>query len=359
MRKGGEKVDKTVAVAMSGGVDSSVAAYLLRQQGCPLVGVTLRLHGCAGMEDVTDARTVAQQLGMEHHVFDLSDHFRTCVMDRFASEYELGRTPNPCVECNRTVKFGALLDRAEALGCAEVATGHYVRMDYDGPSGRWLLKTALYPEKDQSYVLYCLTQEQLSRSRFPLGGLSKEEIRTIAAEQKLVNARKGDSQDICFIPDGDYAAFIRRHTGKDYPAGDFVSPQGTVLGRHEGIIAYTLGQRRGLGVSSADGRLYVTGIDPAANTVTLGKNEDLFARTLEATRINFIPCDRLDAPLRVQAKARYRQPARPAVVEQVGEDRLRVTFDTPQRAVTPGQAVVLYDGEIVVGGGTIDRVLEE
>lgn len=359
MRKGGEKVDKMVAVAMSGGVDSSVAAYLLREQGYSLVGVTLRLHGCAGMDDVSDARTVAQQLGMEHHVFDLSNHFRTCVMDHFVSEYELGRTPNPCVECNRTVKFGALLERAGALGCTQVATGHYARLDYDAPSGRWLLKTARYPEKDQSYVLYCLTQDQLSHSRFPLGGLSKEEIRAIALEQGLVNARKGDSQDICFIPDGDYAAFIRRHTGKDYPAGDFISPQGMVLGRHEGIIAYTLGQRRGLGVSSADGRLYVTKIDPAGNTVTLGKNEDLFARTLEANHVNFIPCDRLDAPVRVQAKARYRQTAQPAVVEQVGEDRIRVTFDVPQRAITPGQAVVLYDGEIVVGGGTIDRVLEE
>lgn len=359
MCKGGEEVEKRVAVAMSGGVDSSVAAYLLREQGRSLMGVTLQLHGCTGMEDVSDARAVAAQLGIDHHVFDLTQHFRTCVMDHFISEYEQGRTPNPCVECNRRVKFGALLDKSAQLGCAGVATGHYARLDYDAASGRWLLKTALYPEKDQSYVLYCLTQSQLSRSRFPLGGLSKDEIRAIAMEQKLVNARKGDSQDICFIPDGDYAAFIRRHTGKDYPAGDFVSPQGTVLGQHEGIISYTLGQRRGLGVSSADGRLYVTKIDPEDNRVTLGKNEDLFARTLEADHINFIPFDRLSGPLRVQAKARYRQTAQPAVVEQVGEDRIRVTFDQPQRAITPGQAVVLYDGDIVIGGGTIHRVLEE
>ena len=359
MYKGGEEVDKRVAVAMSGGVDSSVAAYLLREQGCSLVGVTLQLLGCAGMEDVSDARAVAEQLGIDHHVFDLSQHFHTCVMEHFVSEYEQGRTPNPCVECNRRVKFGALLDKSAQLGCAGVATGHYARLDYDAASGRWLLKTALYPEKDQSYVLYCLTQSQLSRSRFPLGGLSKDEIRAIAMEQKLVNARKGDSQDICFIPDGDYAAFIRHHTGKDYPAGDFINPQGTVLGQHEGIISYTLGQRRGLGVSSADGRLYVTKIDPESNRVTLGKNEDLFARTLEADHINFIPFDSLNGPLRVQAKARYRQPAQPAVVEQVGEDRIRVTFDQPQRAITPGQAVVLYDGDIVVGGGTIHRVLEE
>jgi tRNA-specific 2-thiouridylase len=280
-------------------------------------------------------------------------------MDHFVSEYERGRTPNPCVECNRRVKFGALLDKASELGCKGVATGHYARLDYDAPSGRWLLKTAVHPEKDQSYVLYCLTQSQLSFSRFPLGGLSKEDIRTIALEQKLVNARKGDSQDICFIPDGDYAAFIRRHTGKDYPAGDFIAPDGRVLGRHEGIIAYTLGQRRGLGVSSANGRLYVTNIDPTANTVTLSDNDALFARTVEANGLNFIPFDKLNAPLRVQAKARYRHSAQSATVEQIGEDRIRVTFDQPQRAMTPGQAVVLYDGDIVVGGGTIDKVLED
>lgn len=352
-------MDGRLAVAMSGGVDSSVAAYLLREQGYPLVGVTLRLHDCAGMDDVSDAREMARQMGMEHHVFDLSDHFRACVVDPFVCDYEQGRTPNPCVACNRRVKFGALLDKAETLGCKAVATGHYARLDYDAPSGRWLLKTALHPEKDQSYVLYCLTQSQLQRSRFPLGGRSKEEIRSIALEQGLVSARKRDSQDICFIPDGDYAAFIRRYTGKNYPAGDFIAPDGRVLGRHEGIIAYTLGQRRGLGVSSADGRLYVTGIDPEGNTVTLSGNAALFARTLEAGHVNFIPFDKLNAPLRVQAKTRYRQTAQPATVEQVGEDRIRVTFDQPQRAMTPGQAVVLYDGDVVVGGGTIDKVLEE
>ena len=348
-----------LAVAMSGGVDSSVAAYLLREQGFHPVGVTLRLHHCTGMDDVTDAQTMAGQLGLDHHVFDLSDHFRSCVMDHFVSEYEQGRTPNPCVECNRRVKFGLLLDKAEDLGCPAVATGHYARLDYDAPSGRRLLKTALHPEKDQSYVLYCLTQDQLSRSRFPLGSLSKEEIRSIAAEQNLISAHKRDSQDICFIPDGDYASFIRRHTGKDYPSGSFVDPAGRVLGQHEGIIAYTLGQRRGLGVSSANGRLYVTKIDPASNTVTLSGNDALFTRTVEADGVNFIPFDRLNAPLRVQAKARYRHTAQPAVVEQIGPDRIRVTFDRPQRAMTPGQAVVLYDGEIVVGGGTIDKVLEE
>lgn len=352
-------MDNRLAVAMSGGVDSSVAAYLLREQGFHPVGVTLRLHPCAGMDDVTDARAMAGQLGLAHHVFDLSDHFRTCVMDHFVSEYEQGRTPNPCVECNRKVKFGLLLDKAGELGCRAVATGHYARLDYDAPSGRWLLKTALHPEKDQSYVLYCLTQDQLSRSRFPLGGLSKEEIRSIAAQQDLISAHKRDSQDICFIPDGDYASFIRRHTGRNYPSGSFIDPSGKVLGRHEGIIAYTLGQRRGLGVSSANGRLYVTKIDPTANTVTLSDNGALFARTVEADGVNFIPFDQLNAPLRVQAKARYRHAAQPATVEQIGPDRIRVTFDRPQRAMTPGQAVVLYDGDMVIGGGTIDKVLED
>ena len=350
---GGENVTDKIAVAMSGGVDSSVAAWLIKQMGHRPEAVTLRLHDCGG-DEVSDARAVAQQLGMEHHVFDLSDHFRACVMDQFVTEYERGRTPNPCVECNRRVKFGALLDKAGELGCERVATGHYARLEHHAPSGRWLLRTALHPEKDQSYVLYCLTQQQLARSMFPLGGLSKQEIRDIALEQGLVSARKRDSQDICFIPDGDYAAFIRRHTGRDYPAGDFIDPTGRVLGRHEGIVAYTLGQRRGMGVSSANGRLYVTGIDPAANTVTLGDNAALFAKTLEADRINLIPCEALTAPLRVQAKTRYRQQAQPATVEQVGEDRIRVTFDQPQRAITPGQAVVLYDGDVVIGGGTID-----
>ena len=348
-----------LAVAMSGGVDSSVAAYLLQEQGHGLLGLTLRLHPWSDPTDEKDAAAVAARLGFDHRVLDEGEAFCRCVMDPFAAAYEMGRTPNPCIACNRHVKFGILLERACALGCDGVATGHYIRKSYDAAAGRWLLHTALHPEKDQSYVLYCLTQAQLAGSEFPLGGLSKEEIRAIALEQGLVSARRKDSQDICFIPDGDHAAFIRRHTGRNYPAGDFIDPEGRVLGRHEGIVRYTVGQRRGLGVSSANGRLYVTRVDPADNTVTLGENQALFSRTLEADGINFIPLDRLDAPLRVQAKVRYRQPAQPAVVEQIGPDRIRVTFDSPQRAVTAGQAVVLYDGDLVLGGGTIDRTVEE
>ena len=348
-----------LAVAMSGGVDSSVAAYLLREQGHELLGLTLRLHPWGDPADEMDAAAVAARLGFAHRTLDESEAFCRCVMDPFVTEYETGRTPNPCVACNRSIKFGVLLERAGELGCGGVATGHYVRREYDAGAERWLLKTALHPEKDQSYVLYCLTQRQLAGSEFPLGGLAKDEIRAIALEQELVSARRRDSQDICFVPDGDHAAFIARHTGRDYPAGDFVSPDGRVLGRHEGIVRYTIGQRRGLGVSSADGRLYVSRIDPEGNTVTLADNAALFSRVLEADGVNLIPVDRLDAPLRVQAKVRYRQQGQSATVEQIAPDRIRVTFDQPQRAVTPGQAVVLYDGDVVIGGGTIQRVMEE
>ncbi|MBQ3134288.1 MAG: tRNA 2-thiouridine(34) synthase MnmA [Oscillospiraceae bacterium] len=344
-----------VAVAMSGGVDSSAAAVLLGRQGYDLLGVTLRLHECAGSE-AEDAARVAAQLGFAHHTVDLSGEFCRRVKDPFAADYRQGRTPNPCIACNRHIKFGALLDRVLELGADRLATGHYARIERDGGSGRWLLKTALHPEKDQSYVLYCLNQHQLGHTLFPLGGLSKQEIRDLAAQSGLITAHKGDSQDICFIPDGDYARFICRYTGQNPVPGDFVSPDGRVLGQHEGVIRYTLGQRRGIGVSSANGRLYVTDICPAENKVTLSGPEDLMATTLEATDLNFIPFDKMDKPVRVQAKSRYRQPAQPAVAEQIGPDRLRVTFDAPQRAMTPGQAVVLYDGDVVLGGGTIHSV---
>ena len=348
-----------IAVAMSGGVDSSAAAWLLKQQGYELLGVTLTLFDspCSGQpgnqQDVEDAQAVAAQLGVPHHVFHMAQCFRSQVMDRFVAAYEAGATPNPCVVCNRYIKFGALLDQARGLGAQAVATGHYAQIEFEQGSGRWLLKKAAHPEKDQSYVLYSLTQDQLSASRFPLGGLSKPEIREIAEQNGLVNARKRESQDICFIPDGDYASFIRRHTGKMYPFGPFVDQEGKVLGTHEGIIAYTVGQRRGLGVSSNQGRLYVKEVRPADNTVVLSDNQALFCRTLTANDLNLIALPRLDAPIRLKAKVRYRQQEQPCTVEQTGEDTIRVTFDQPQRAITPGQAVVLYDGDVVVGGATI------
>lgn len=356
------------AVGMSGGVDSSVAAWLLKEQGYDVMGVTMRLFGneilavqgesrCCSLDDVEDARAVARRLEIPHYVFNFGEPFRRCVMEPFAAAYERGETPNPCVECNRCLKFGAMLQRGRELNWEKIATGHYVRLEQDGGSGRWYLKRAAHREKDQSYVLWSLDQEQLEHSLFPLGGLSKDEVRQIAQEQGFVTARKGDSQDICFIPDGDYAAFIRRFTGRDYPAGPFVDEAGRVLGTHEGIIAYTIGQRRGLGVSSNHGRLYVKQVRPGDNTVVLGDNSSLFAATLEAEHINLMACERFTAPVRLTAKVRYRMTEQPCTVEQTGEDTIRVTFDSPQRAITPGQSVVLYEGETVVGGGVIRRVL--
>ena len=346
---------ETLAIAMSGGVDSSAAACLLQEQGYTLVGLTMKLFSRPDevWHDGEDARAVARQLGFPHQIVDLSSSFRAQVMDSFAAAYEAGSTPNPCVTCNRRVKFGALLQTAQALGCEKIATGHYARVEYDSGSGRFLLKKALHPEKDQSYVLSVLTQEQLSKTVLPLGALSKEEIREIARSRGLATAHKSDSQDICFIPDGDYGAFIRRHTGRDYPSGPFLASDGTPLGTHTGIIDYTVGQRRGLGVSSNKGRLYVKEIRPKDNAVILSDNESLFARTLTAGNLNLIPCDQLSGPVRLRAKIRYRMAEQPCTVEQTGPGTIRLTFDEPQRAITPGQTVVLYDGDTVVGGATI------
>lgn len=346
---------ETLAIAMSGGVDSSAAACLLLEQGYELVGLTMKLFSRPGdvWHDGEDAQAVARQLGFPHHMVDLSPCFCTQVMDAFAAAYEAGCTPNPCVTCNRHIKFGALLDEAVKLGCGELATGHYARVEYDAGSGRYLLKKASRPEKDQSYVLSTLTQAQLSRTLLPLGELSKEEIRDIAHSRGLVTAHKSDSQDICFIPDGDYGAFIRSHTGKDYPAGPFLDEDGSLLGRHTGIIDYTVGQRRGLGVSSNHGRLYVKEIRPSDNAVILSGNESLFARTLTAGDLNLIPCAQLSGAVRLRAKIRYRMTEQPCTVEQTGPSTIRLTFDEPQRAITPGQTVVLYDGDTVVGGAVI------
>lgn len=352
-------METKVAVAMSGGVDSSAAAWLLREQGWALAGVTMDLTGegaCAPA--VRDARAVAEQLGIPHHTLALCQAFREAVIDPFVREYEAGRTPNPCVVCNRRLKFGALLERCRELGLDAVATGHYVRLDYDPGSGRYLLKKASHLDKDQSYVLYSLTQDQLAHSRFPLGALSKEEVRALALEAGLPCAHWEESQDICFIPDGDYGTFLRRYTGRDYPSGPYLDEAGSVLGRHTGIIDYTVGQRRGLRVSSNTGRLYVKEVRPGDNTVVLSDNAALYGRTLEANRLNLIPCTRLDGPVRLRAKIRYRMAEQPCTVEQTGEEAIRLVFDQPQRAITPGQTAVFYDGDTVVGGAIIERSMD-
>lgn len=350
-------------VAMSGGVDSSVAALLVQQAGFDAMGITLRLYEnedagipqgqtCCSLDDVNDARAVAARLSMPFYVLNFKEDFRHEVMDRFTAAYERGETPNPCIDCNRYIKFGKLMRRAKELGCDYVATGHYARVEHDEKSGRWLLKKGIDASKDQSYVLYSLTQDELSHLLLPLGGLTKEESRKIAEEHGFVNARKRDSQDICFVPDGDYAAFIRRHTGRDFPPGEFIGTAGEHYGTHKGVIEYTVGQRKGLGLSFPQ-PMYVCKVDPGRNEVTLGKHEELFSKELTANQINLISVAELREPMRVKAKIRYRQAEQPATVVQTDKDTLHVIFDEPQRAITCGQAVVLYDGDTVVGGGTI------
>ena len=352
-----------IYVAMSGGVDSSVSALLLQQQGCQLSGVNLRLfHNedlgesrektCCSLSDAEDARMVARRLGFPFYVFDFSQIFRDTVIQEFVEAYQLGRTPNPCVVCNRSVKFDALLHRVLALHGDFLATGHYAQIVRDPDTGRYLLKRGVDRSKDQSYFLYMLTQEQLSHTCFPLGGLHKSQVRQIAAEHGLINASKRDSQDICFVPDGDYAAFIERATGHSSPAGPFLDENGRVLGQHKGLIRYTRGQHKGLGLSTEQ-PLYVLDKDAETNAILLGPDKALWDNTLTAAQVNWISIPALTAPMAVTVKTRYSQREASAIIEPLPEGRVKVIFDEPQRAVTAGQAVVFYDGELVVGGGTI------
>jgi tRNA-specific 2-thiouridylase len=350
-------------IAMSGGVDSSVAAYLMKEQGYDCIGVTMKLYElpedvdpgkrtCCALSDTEDARSVATRLGMPFYVFNMEEQFRSCVIGKFVQTYLDGNTPNPCIDCNRYMKFDELWKRAKALGMNYVVSGHYARVEQDADTGRYLLKKGLDDTKDQSYVLYSMTQEQLAHTRFPLGSYRKSQIREIAEAQGFLNAHKADSQDICFVPDGDYASFIEGYTGEKSTPGNFVLRDGTVVGKHKGQIHYTLGQRRGLGVSYKES-LYVCGKSKADNTVILGRNSDLFCSEFDMNDINLIAFDTITEPIRCKVKTRYRHKEQWATVSAAGDDRLHVVFDEPQRAITPGQAAVLYDEDVVLGGGTI------
>ena len=347
---------KKALIAMSGGVDSSVAAYLMQQEGFDCGGAIMRLWEDGSSTAAADAKAVADRLGMDFHILDATAPFRQLVVDYFIRSYEAGLTPNPCIRCNRHLKFTYFLDRALELGYDHIATGHYAKIRQDDATGRFLLCKAADEAKDQSYFLSCLSQHQLSHAHFPLGELTKEAARQIAEEQGLVTARKKDSQDICFVPDGDYVAFMKRCTGKEYPAGDYLDLSGKVVGRHCGAVCYTLGQRKGLGIALG-APVYVCGKDMEANTVTVGPESALFATALRAVDWSWFPFEALTEPIRVMAKARYRHIPQPATVYPEENGSARVVFDTPQRAMTPGQTVALYDGDRVVGGGVITEIL--
>lgn len=353
-----------ILIAMSGGVDSSVTAALMKEAGNECMGVTMKLYdnediyisrekSCCTVDDIEDARAVANRMDIPYYVVNFKDDFKCKVMDRFVDSYLQGITPNPCIDCNRHLKFTQLYEKAKELGCDAIATGHYATVMWDEMRGRYVLRKAANPEKDQSYVLYSLTQEQLSHTIFPLGVYPKEKVRELAEESGLINARKKDSQDICFIPDGDYKKFIENYRGNVSLPGNFVLEDGTVIGQHKGIIYYTIGQRKGLGIS-AKAPLFVKEIRPETNEVVLSDNDALFTDTLYASNFNWIAVEglRQGETLNCLAKIRYKHKESPATVTAEG-DLIKVVFDEPQRAITKGQAVVLYDGDIVVGGGTI------
>lgn len=350
-------MDKSVLVGMSGGVDSAVAAALLLEQGYRVVGCTLRLWdgpaadgGCCSLEDVEDARSTARRLGIDYYVFNFSGTFRAQVVEDFIRCYRAGDTPNPCVRCNRYAKFPALLRRADDLGIGHIATGHYARVGRE--DGRWTLRKGLDGRKDQSYFLYPLPQETLSRLLLPLGGLDKAAVRAIAEERGLASAHKRDSQDICFVPGGDYAGFLEER-GVEFPPGDFVDIDGNVLGRHHGLARYTTGQRRGLGIGGSAEPLYVLRKDAASNTVVLGRETGLYTSAAEAEDFQWVSLPPGDAPLAVAAKTRYSQTEARGVLYPESGTRVRVAFEKPQRAVTRGQSLVAYRGDTVIGGGII------
>lgn len=335
---------------MSGGVDSSVTAQLLIEEGFETAGATLCLCGINDEQNCSDAAQVCEKIGIPHYVFDLKEDFNKYVISDFTQQYINGKTPNPCIECNRNIKFGKMIDIAIEYGYEKIATGHYARVEER--NGRYLLLRAKDATKDQSYVLYMLSQEQLSHCVFPLGELSKSEVREIAQKNGFINAQRPDSQDICFVPDGDYAGFIENNTGFTSVEGDYVDICGNVLGKHKGVIHYTIGQRKGLGIALGKPAFVIDKNSPT-NSVVLGDEEHLFKTEVIVENVNFIPFDELKCEQRVTAKLRYRHNAQPAVIIPDGENRVKIIFDEPQRAPSPGQAAVFYDGDIVVGGGTI------
>ena len=357
------KQDKRVLMAMSGGVDSSVSALVLRDAGYDVEGVTLKLFDnadacienektCCSLKDAEDAFQVCLSLGIPHCVYNFTRTFNRDVIDRFCDAYLSGRTPNPCIDCNRYVKFAALQQRRRELGYDYVATGHYARICYNDATGRFELRRGVDANKDQSYVLFHLDQDTLAHMLFPLGELTKPEVRVLARENGFINAEKSESQDICFVPDGDYATFIAKRTGHSFDAGDIVDRSGTVLGSHSGLIHYTIGQRKGIGVAAPE-PLYVFHKDAASNRLVVDTDANTLCSSIEVEDVNFVARESLVAPERFTVKTHYRQVARPGTVEQVDDARIRIVFEEPQRACAPGQAAVVYDGDAVVCGGTI------
>lgn len=353
-------MDKTL-IAMSGGVDSAVAAFLIKQQGDDACGITLKLiddtddsfsPSCCTDDDIKDAQAIAKKLDIPHYLYNFCENFKECVIDKFVNTYLQGGTPNPCVDCNRYVKFCEVLNKADEMGFTHVATGHYAICEYDNKRKRYILKKAADESKDQSYVLYSLTQEQLSKIKFPLGKLSKTDVRKIAEENEFVNADKADSQDICFVKDDDYASFIEKYTGNKSKTGDFVDLSGNVLGKHKGHIHYTIGQRKGLGLSVPES-VYVLKKDIDSNIVTVDTKEHLFKNELFAKDVNLISCDEITDGMDVTIRTRYKQKETPAKLYAMADGNIHVKFSEPIKAIAPGQAVVFYDGDIVVGGGTI------
>jgi tRNA-specific 2-thiouridylase len=367
-------IPETIAVAMSGGVDSSTVAAMLRADGHNVIGLTMQLWNqrrlagregmpesvqgrCCSLDDVYDARCVAQQIGIPYYVVNHEERFERDVIRPFVEEYVSGRTPIPCSLCNNHLKFDQLLVVAQQIGAERVATGHYARVAFDDARGRWLLKRPADSSKDQTYFLFGLTQEQLSRTIFPLGEMTKPEVRKLARQHGLALAEKPDSQEICFVPGGDYKRFIDAYLAEQGEAlpdtsGDLVTTNGEVIGEHGGVHNFTVGQRKGLGVATGS-PLYVIQISGANKQVIVGGEENLYSRTLRARRVNLIAVDDLREPLRVTVKIRHRHEPAAATIERTGDDGILATFDEPQRAITPGQAAVFYDGDTVVGGGWI------